>query len=363
MNLDREYWEGHFLTEMNENEIFVFGSNPEGRHGAGAAKSALKFGAMENQGRGLMGNSYGLVTKNLKAGYTEESTGITYDRAGVKSLTKKQIKDNIKELYECAQNNQNLKFIISYKVNPDEKNLNGYSDLEIVNMFEEAGNPPDNIIFHNSYKPILEQNERLKNEKFTFFWRSSSPFSQWHPAKFEYKDKTFSSAEQFMMYCKAKLFNDEEIAQSILDLNNQPIVKKFLNNEISNEEIINNKLLEKEWGYIQRKVKSYGRKVKGYNELTWLEKRKSIVFVGSREKYLQNEHLLKIINETEGTTLVEASPYDKIWGIGLSKNDSRASKRALWQGENLLGEILTEVRDTVLLKQDKKLKKNNKIKP
>lgn len=361
MNKEREYWQGHFLTEIKDNEVFVFGSNPEGRHGAGAAKAAMKFGAIYGQGRGLMGQSYGLVTKNLKAGYTEESTGITYKRSGTRSVSLSQIRENIKELYQCANNNPDKKFIISYKVNPDEKNLNGYSDMEILSMFIDQNNVyvPDNIIFHNSYKPLIEQYHKLKNEKFTFFWQSSSPFSQWHPAKFQYKEKTFSSAEQFMMYCKAKLFNDEDIAKKIIELNNTPVVAKFLNNEITSEEIINNKLLSKEWSFVQREIKSAGRKVKNYNELTWLDKRKSIVYVGSREKYKQNKHLLDKIKETDGTTLVEASPYDKIWGIGLKSSDARAQKRDLWQGENLLGEILTEVRENLKLEN----KPRNKIKP
>src|SRR5690349_17069169 len=97
---NREYWSGKFITSLKENEVFVFGSNPEGIHGAGGAKAALEFGARFSNGRGLMGNSYALVTKNLNAGFTEKATGITYHKDGYCSVSESQIKENIDELYE-----------------------------------------------------------------------------------------------------------------------------------------------------------------------------------------------------------------------------------------------------------------------
>ena len=68
-------------------------------------------------------------------------------------------------------------------------------------------------------------------------------------------------------------------------------------------------------------------------------------------KFYQNEDLKYELLETEGTTIVESSPYDKIWGVGLRKSDERVLKRQTWQGLNLLGEILTEIRDEIIQKE------------
>jgi hypothetical protein len=94
------------IHKLEDNQIFVFGSNPEGRHGLGAAKVALKFGAIYGQGRGIQGNSYGLITKNLKKGYYEPETGITYHKSGFKSISPEMIMDNIRELYSFARKNK-----------------------------------------------------------------------------------------------------------------------------------------------------------------------------------------------------------------------------------------------------------------
>lgn len=151
------FWKGSIIKEMSGNNIFVFGSNPEGRHGAGAAKAAMKFGAKYGIGRGHKGNTYALPTKNLKRGYFEVSTGIVYHTAGARSLTEKQISDNIQELYDYAVSNPELMFVISYQVN--SRNLNGYSSLEMIKMFTINKVVPSNIVFHNSFRPmILEHN-------------------------------------------------------------------------------------------------------------------------------------------------------------------------------------------------------------
>ena len=76
MKKERKYWSGKFITKLEKNQIFCMGTNPEGRHGAGAAKTGMKFGAQYGKGRGLVGNTYGLITKNLTAGPIEKETGI-----------------------------------------------------------------------------------------------------------------------------------------------------------------------------------------------------------------------------------------------------------------------------------------------
>lgn len=145
------YWCGTHIGALDDKGIFVFGSNPEGRHGLGAAKAAMKFGAVYGIGRGLQGNSYALVTKNLTPFYTEKVTGVTYPKAGKRSVTLDQIKANIAELYRVALIHDHLDFYIAY-TSPGNM-LNGYTTNEFIEAFNQI-KPPNNIIFHRSWKGI-----------------------------------------------------------------------------------------------------------------------------------------------------------------------------------------------------------------
>lgn len=151
------YWKGDKVSTLPENHVFVFGSNPEGRHGMGAAKQAMKWGAVYGKGRGLHGSTYALVTKNLKAGYTEACTGITYNTSGMKSVSSQQLKCNIFEMYLVCIDNPDLTFIVPYKC--DDTNLNGYSGHFMFSMFmgtliDYNMKCPDNILFHNSLRGL-----------------------------------------------------------------------------------------------------------------------------------------------------------------------------------------------------------------
>ena len=153
-------------------------------------------------------------------------------------------------------------------------------------------------------------------EKFTFFWHG--PFSQWFPSSFHDNGTVYNCAEQFMMAQKAIMFKDWESLDKIMQTNDPSIQKKL------------------------------GRQVKNFNLQEWESSAQSIVYLGNMLKFKQNEPLLNELLKTEGTTLVEASPYDKIWGIGLAENDSRALSRDTWLGKNLLGQILTKVRESII---------------
>jgi hypothetical protein len=154
MNHKYRYWQGDIITSMTGNNIFVYGANPEFRNGAGAAKAARNFGAKAyGGGRCIVGNTFGLITKNIKAGFKEKSTGIVYEKQGYRSVSPDQISDNIAELYECANNNPELKFFITYKL--DDKNLNGYSGREMWYLFTLNKDVPSNMRFHNSFKNVI----------------------------------------------------------------------------------------------------------------------------------------------------------------------------------------------------------------
>ena len=152
----------------------------------------------------------------------------------------------------------------------------------------------------------------------TFFFTEASPFSQWHRCQFVVDGKTFNCAEQYMMHGKALLFGDAEIAAEIMAADHP------------------------------RTHKALGRKVRGFDAATWERDRMRIVKDGNRAKFTQNDGLLGALLATKGTTLVEASPFDRIWGIGLGANDPRAKDPKQWKGKNLLGIVLTELRDELL---------------
>ncbi len=130
----------------------------------------------------------------------------------------------------------------------------------------------------------------------------------------------YNCAEQYMMAQKALLFKDIEAHDDIM---------KTLS---------------------PRQQKMRGREIKNFDQKTWDENRLSIVLGANSAKFTQNFDLMLYLLGTGDKPIVEASPEDKIWGIGLSANDPLAQNRETWKGANLLGECLTQVR--VLIKSE-----------
>lgn len=124
------------------NTVFVFGSNPEGRHGAGAAKIArVHFGAVYGQGEGLQGHSYAIPTKDLR---------VTFNN-GYKSIPPERITDSIRKMYLCARQNPDKKFKVAYR-NTYTRSLNGYTGIEMIRMFLDAGEIPENVWFSEEWR-------------------------------------------------------------------------------------------------------------------------------------------------------------------------------------------------------------------
>jgi ribA/ribD-fused uncharacterized protein len=92
------------------------------------------------------------------------------------------------------------------------------------------------------------------------------------------------------------------------------------------------------------KIKNLGRKVKNYDEQIWARVRFEVVVKSNYAKFSQNDNLKKILLETKDAILVEASPYDRIWGIGLEIDNPDVNNPDKWRGQNLLGKALIEVR-------------------
>ena len=158
----------------------------------------------------------------------------------------------------------------------------------------------------------MDTTTQLKNE-FVFFWGGT--FSQWCPSPFVIDGKKFDDAEMYMMYCKAMLFNETESAELILTAQHPS------------------------------DSKAIGRRVKNFNKEVWELHCKKFVYDGNYAKFTQNTDLLKDLMATGDSELVEASPEDKIWGIGLHESNPLAQNKETWQGTNWLGEILTQLRE------------------
>lgn len=134
------YYEGNITPE--ENTVFVFGSNPEGIHGAGAAKVAReKFGAVYGVGEGITGQSYALPTKDLRV----------KENGGSRSISKENIIESIKKMYETAKSMPDKQFKVAFRNALDEVTLNGYSGSEMIDMFNAAGPIPSNVLFSKEW--------------------------------------------------------------------------------------------------------------------------------------------------------------------------------------------------------------------
>lgn len=151
-------------------------------------------------------------------------------------------------------------------------------------------------------------------EDFTFFWGKGTPFSNWTKSTFRFAGEDWNCSEQTMMWFKAFLFGDMETADKIRKTSDP------------------------------REQKALGRTVKGFDQKVWEKKAVEIMVPALCAKFLQNEAFYKALEATIGTTLVEASPFDTVWGIGLSEDDPRAWDKSTWLGKNLLGVCLMEAR-------------------
>lgn len=154
----------------------------------------------------------------------------------------------------------------------------------------------------------------METENFIFFWSNSSPFSQWYKRNIIIEYKKFNCCEQWMMYSKAILFEDYVTAERIMSTSNP------------------------------KEQKNLGRQVKNFDFHVWDKNCRDIVFKGNFAKFSQHEDLKKILIDTANKEIVEASPYDKIWGIGLSECDPRVTDKSQWNGKNWIGEAIMRVR-------------------
>jgi len=159
--------------------------------------------------------------------------------------------------------------------------------------------------------------------KYLFFWGHQPPknqavskscFSQWFASPFTVDNVTYPTAEHFMMAEKARLFNDQTALMKLLKSTHPGQAKRI------------------------------GREVLHFNEQLWQERRFDIAYKGNLAKFTQHLALADFLRNTHDRVLVEASPVDSIWGIGLSEEHFDCANPTLWPGLNLLGFVLMKVR-------------------
>ena len=139
--------------------------------------------------------------------------------------------------------------------------------------------------------------------------------SQWYDCGFAVDGVSYHTAEQYMMAAKARLFKDEEVLREIMSADNPAAYKKL------------------------------GRKIHGFDPARWDAVKYDIVVAGNKAKFGQNPLLKEFLLSTGDAILAEASPYDRIWGIGLDRTQAMKGTVNDWKGENLLGCALMEVRE------------------
>lgn len=174
-----------------------------------------------------------------------------------------------------------------------------------------------------SLQHIIELYQAGNRYEYVFFWGhharpgmvTKACLSQWYPAGFHVEGVEYHCAEQYMMAEKARLFGDEDVRKQVM-LCDDP-----------------------------SDIKALGRRVKPFDADIWSKEAQQIVVKGNLHKFEQHPELCRFLLATDHRILVEASPCDTIWGIGMKESDEGVDNPCLWKGTNLLGFALMEVRD------------------
>jgi len=156
-----------------------------------------------------------------------------------------------------------------------------------------------------------------ETDKYYFFWKHE--FGQWTLRDIvDSNNINYNCCEQYMMAQKAKLFGDDKTYVLII---NEPNPQK---------------------------QQSLGRLISNFDQKIWDKNKEKIVYNANLLKFSQHNDLKKRLIATNQKFLVEASPYDLIWGVGLSANNDLILNEKNWRGKNLLGKILMKIRENIL---------------
>ncbi|MGW1728513.1 NADAR family protein [Streptomyces sp. NPDC002306] len=176
----------------------------------------------------------------------------------------------------------------------------------------------------DSWEALVREVRAGARVKYLHFWGhrpspdgriGTSCLSQWWPAPFTVDDVVYATAEHWMMAGKARLFGDAEAERRALTAAHPS------------------------------QAKNAGRLVRDFDETRWERERFRIVVEGSVHKFSADPALRDYLLGTGERVLVEASPVDRVWGIGLAAADEAAADPERWRGPNLLGFALMEARE------------------
>ncbi len=176
----------------------------------------------------------------------------------------------------------------------------------------------------DSWDVLIREVRAGARVKYLHFWGhrplpdgrvGASCLSQWWPSPFTVDGVEYATAEHWMMAEKARLFGDAEAERGVLGAGHPSVAKKA------------------------------GRLVRGFDDAIWERERFRIVVEGSVHKFGADEDLREFLLGTGDRVLVEASPVDRVWGIGLAAGDEGAGDPGRWRGPNLLGFALMEARE------------------
>lgn len=364
---DINYYEGNITPDANT--IFVFGSNPEGRHGAGAAKVARnQFGAIYGQGEGLQGNAYALPTKDLRV----------KENRGLRSISEVQIIQNIKKLYEVAKQNPDKQFKVAYR-NTDQASLNGYTGLEMIDMFIKAGSIPSNIVFSKEWVDtglITKENYEDSNNAGNSTRSTSNKLPKNYTNALKQIEKQFIINNQ-----TTDIVGNDNINHAIQELHIE-INDKSLS-DVSGKEVLN--LLYKTSKFMDELEKPenigitivsedyfYGDFAKKVKRLTgWtpfdIENNFSVQ-EGVKEKTMEiPNHLIKTLNFIESLTYKQRDILDKICDDSIFNIDLYFNDEQIDLSDKItITDTVEDTRQTDFLKElgmsDEDIKKAQEIK-
>lgn len=161
----------------------------------------------------------------------------------------------------------------------------------------------------------MEQSDHIVQDGFCLFWKSW--LSNWKSSPMTIDSVQYTCVAQYMMSMKARLFGDQETLHKIMATTDPKEQKKL------------------------------GRSVANFNDGQWYEVAFDVVVRGTVEKYRQNPQLLILLQQCGDVEFVEASPMDKVWGIGVDAHHSNALRKTKWHGKNLLGQAINKAKNLI----------------
>jgi ribA/ribD-fused uncharacterized protein len=191
-----------------------------------------------------------------------------------------------------------------------------------------------------------EYSDENNNVNIIPFWRVTDPYGmlcQWYMVDIIFDRDTHKSLPKKIK--SMKIFENKKLVKSLYNTYNcSEQFMMFGKAMVFNDKIIGDKILR---STSPKTHKSLGRKVSNFDADIWSSTSVEIVTLGNYLKFTQNNTLKNILSDTGDSILVEASPYDKLWGVGIKFDNKKIYDKTKWKGLNLLGEILMSVRDTI----------------